>query len=53
MKVQIMRAVNSLLEMLECCDDGDFIDRVCTAVSCNDPFSDEEIYDEITEKQYY
>lgn len=53
MRAQIMRATNNLIEMLECCDDGDFVDRVCCAVSCNDPFSDEEIYDEISESQYF
>lgn len=42
-KLEIMMVVNSLIDMLECCGDGNFVDEVCMRVSCNDPFDlDEE-----------
>lgn len=46
MKREIARLANRLCELLELCDDEDFIDMVCCAVSCNDPINLDEIEDD-------
>ena len=43
MKAKIMRMTNDLLSALESCCDEDLTDRVCAAVSCNEPFDEDEI----------
>lgn len=43
MKVEIARLANRLCELLELCDDSDFVDMVCSAVACNAPIDIEEI----------
>ena len=43
MKHEIVRLANRLCELLDLCDDADFIDMVCSAVACNDPIDIEEI----------
>lgn len=45
-KREIVRLANRLCELLDLCDDGDFVDRVCSAVCCNDPIEIEEIQDD-------
>lgn len=42
-KVQIMRMTNELLEAMESYWDEDLTNRVCAAVSCNQPFDEDEI----------
>ena len=46
MKVEIARLANRLCELLDLCDDADFIDMVCSAVACNDPIDVDEIEEE-------
>ena len=46
MKREIARLANRLCELLDLCDDEDFVDRVCSAVCCNDPIDIEEIQDD-------
>lgn len=43
MKVEIARLANRLCELLNPCDDADFVDMVCSAVACNDPIDIDEI----------
>lgn len=45
-KREIARLANRLCELLDLCDDEDFVDRVCSAVCCNDPIDIEEIQDD-------
>lgn len=42
-KGYIMRLSNALCAELEQCNDGEFVDLVINAVSCNEVFSNEEI----------
>ena len=42
-KAQIMRLANQLIEALDNCQDGDFVDEVCVNVASNVPFDEEEI----------
>lgn len=51
MKAAIMRAANALCDMLENCNDGCFVDIVCSMVSCNDRFTDEEIEAEAADEE--
>ena len=46
MKIEIARLANRLCELLELCDDADFVDKVCSAVACNDPIDVDEIEEE-------
>lgn len=46
MKIEIARLANRLCELLELCDDADFVDMVCSAVACNYPIDIEEIEDD-------
>ena len=46
MKREIARLANRLCELLELCDDADFIDMVCSAVACNDLIDIDEIKDD-------
>ena len=43
MKADIMRMTNALLEALERCWDEGLTDRVCVAISSNEPFDEDEI----------
>nr|DAG30822.1 MAG TPA: hypothetical protein [Caudoviricetes sp.] len=43
MKVEIVRLANRLCELLDLCNDADFVDMVCSAVACNDPIDIDEI----------
>lgn len=43
MKVEIARLANRLCELLNLCDDADFVDMVCSAVACNNPIDAKEI----------
>ena len=43
MKYEITKMANRLCELLEFCDDADFVDMVCSAVACNDPIDLDEI----------
>lgn len=43
MKAKIMRMTNELLAALESCWDEELTDRVCAAVSGNEPFDEDEI----------
>lgn len=43
MKASIMRMTNALLMALENCWDEELTERVCAAVSCNEPFDEDEI----------
>lgn len=45
MKIEIIRLANRLCELLEMCDDEEFVDMVCCAVSSNSYISVDE-YDE-------
>lgn len=42
-KADVMRMTNALLEALENVWDEDLSDKVCIAISGNEPFSEEEI----------
>ena len=46
MKYKIAKMANRLCELLEFCDDADFVDMVCNAVACNDPIDLDEIEDD-------
>lgn len=43
MKAEIARLANRLCELLDLCEDADFVDMVCSAIACNDPIDIEEI----------
>lgn len=43
MKVEIVRLANRLCELLDLCNDADFVDMVCSAVVYNNPIDVEEI----------
>lgn len=42
-KANIMRITNELLSALESYWDEDLVDRVCIAISSNEPFDEDEI----------
>ncbi len=42
-KAHVMRMTNALLGAMESCWDEDLTDRVCAAVSGNEPFDEDEI----------
>lgn len=42
---EIMQLANTLIEALQECDDGDFVDTVVNAVCCADVFDEGEISD--------
>lgn len=46
MKSEIIRLVNRLCELLEQCDDEEFVDMVCCAVSSNSPIDEDNGMDE-------
>lgn len=46
MKYKIARLANKLCELLDLCNDADFVDMVCSAVACNDPIDLNEIEDD-------
>lgn len=46
MKYEIAKMANRLCELLEFCDDADFVDMICNAVVCNDPIDLDEIEDD-------
>lgn len=46
MKVEIARLANRLCELLDICDDADFVDMVCSAVACNELIDINEIKDD-------
>lgn len=48
MKSEIIRLANRLCELLDQCNDEEFVDMVCCAVSSNSPI-DEDDYTEETE----
>lgn len=41
MKKSIMLLTNKLIELLDRCIDGEFVDEVCSRISSCDPFYDE------------
>ena len=43
MKIEIVRLANRLCELLELCDDADFVDMVCSAIACNNPIDIEKM----------
>lgn len=43
MKREIARLANRLCELLDLCNDADFVDMVCSAVACNDQIDIDEI----------
>lgn len=43
LKYIVMQKVNELLSLLDCCQDEEFIDDVCSRVGCNDPFDEDDI----------
>lgn len=43
MKYEIVKLVNKLCELLEFCDDSDFVDMVCASVASNDRIDLDEI----------
>ena len=43
MKIEIARLANRLCELLDLCNDADFVDMVCSAVAYNDPIDIDEI----------
>jgi hypothetical protein len=45
-KQEIMRLANMLIDELQKCDDGDFVDIVVSAICNADEFTDEEIEEE-------
>ena len=42
---EIMRLANTLIEALQECDDGDFVDAVVNAVCCAYTFDEDEVRD--------
>lgn len=42
-KAEIMRAANIVIENLMYCDDGEFVDRLCSAVMNGQEFTEAEI----------
>lgn len=46
MKREIARLANRLCELLELCDDENFVDIVRCTVSCNDPIDLDKIEDD-------
>ena len=45
-KAEIMRAANIVIEEVMYCSDGDFVDRLVSAVINGEPFTEEEIAEE-------
>lgn len=43
MKYEIAKMANRLCELLDLCDDAEFVDMVCSTVTCNDPIDLDEI----------
>lgn len=43
MKYEIARLANKLCELLEFCEDSDFVDMICTSVATNDRIDLDEI----------
>lgn len=43
MKYEIARLANKLCELLDICDDPDFVDIICTSVATNDRIDLDEI----------
>lgn len=43
MKYEIAKLANKLCELLEFCDDADFVDKVCASVASNDRIDLDEI----------
>ena len=46
MKYEIAKMANRLCELLDLCNDANFVDMVCNAVACNDPIDLDEIEDD-------
>lgn len=46
MKYEIAKLANKLCELLEFCDDSDFVDMVCASVASNDRIDLDEIEDD-------
>ena len=46
MKYEIAKMANRLCELLDLCDDAEFVDMVCSAVACNDPIDLDKIEDD-------
>ena len=46
MKIEIARLANRLCELLDFCDDPDFVDMICGAVAGNDLIDIDEIEDD-------
>lgn len=45
-KAEIMRAANIVIEEVMWCDDMNFVDRLVSAITNGEPFTEEEIAEE-------